>query len=106
MPTAVITDFAKFPEPLVLGAMKLYAIGQRAKWKAYVNLYFLSKHYTLKEITSKTCDLFPNEFDEKLGRIQLTYFEDVNYSEQVDFMPGFAVSDEEVKKELARIELE
>ena len=40
------------PDLLTLSAMKAYALGKRAKWKDYVDLYFILKnHHTIAEIS-------------------------------------------------------
>ncbi len=96
----------KMPDLLTLAAMKAHALAGRAKWKDYIDLYFILKDfYNWSEITNKAKELFKGEFNEKLFRIQLAYFEDINYAEQVEFMPGFEVSDEIVKKELIEFSL-
>ena len=100
-------NIVKIPDLLTLAAMKAHALAGRAKWKDYVDLYFILKDfYNWLEITSKAKELFQGEFNEKLFRIQLTYFEDINYTEQVEFMPGFEVSDEVIKKALVEFSLE
>jgi hypothetical protein len=87
--------------------MKAFALGQRAKWKDYVDLYFIMKGFhKLKEIVKKGEEIFGSEFNEKLLRVQLGYFNDVRYDEAVDFMPGFTVSDKEIKKKLIEFSLE
>jgi len=85
--------------------MKAFALGQRAKWKDYVDLYFISKKYSLQQIVKKAEKLFGAEFNEKLFRVQLSYFNDVDYSEEVEYMDGFQISDIEVKKSLEKISL-
>lgn len=91
----------KLPDLLTLAAMKAFALGQRAKWKDYVDLYFIMKsRYSLSEISQKGRDLFGGEFNEKLFRTQLGYFDDINYSEAIEYLPGVAVSDETIKKSL------
>ena len=40
---------------------------------------------------------FGDLFSEKLFRGQLNYFKGISLDEQVEFMPGFEVSEEEVK---------
>ena len=45
-------------------------------------------------------------FNEKLFKTQLAYFDDINYSEKVEFMPGFEVSDKIIKKALIDFSLE
>jgi len=99
-------SYIKIPSLIVLGAMKAYALGQRAKWKDYVDLYFIIKQYhSIQEISEKATEIFDTKFNEKLLRSQLSYFEDVNYTEQVEFMPGFEVDDETVKKGLIEFSL-
>ena len=94
-------DIIKLPDLLSLGAMKAYALGRRAKWKDYVDLYFIAKEYNgLAEVISMANKIFKQEFNEKLFRAQLSYFEDINYAEKVVYKKGFEVSDEVIKKEL------
>ena len=91
----------KMPDLLTLAAMKAYALGRRAKWKDYVDLYFImEKYHGASAIVEKAHALFGKEFNEKLFREQLTFFQDINYAEQVEYLPGFAVSDKEVEKGL------
>lgn len=95
------------PSPLDLAAMKAYALGRRAKWKDYVDLYFVIKHHHgIKEIVKKAKSIFASEFNEKLFRSQLAYFYDIDRSEEVIFMNGFHVSDKEIEKQLQRYSLE
>ena len=72
---------------LSLAAMKAYALGGRAKWKDYVDLYFIMKdHYSIKEIIKKADELFGSSFNGRFFRQQLGYFDDINYSEKVEFL--------------------
>ncbi|MCL2650506.1 MAG: nucleotidyl transferase AbiEii/AbiGii toxin family protein [Candidatus Azobacteroides sp.] len=88
----------KMPDLISLGAMKAFALGRRSKWKDYVDLYFLLKNnYNLKEITNKSVAIYGQEFSEKLFRAQLAYHKDIDYSEEVEFLPGFAVDEKEIK---------
>ena len=94
------------PDLLALAAMKAFALGYCSKWKDYVDLYFIMRdHYSISEIVSRTKELFP-EFNERLFRQQLPFFDDVSYKEPVVFKPGFEVSDEEVKRVLTEASLE
>lgn len=93
------------PDLLTLAAMKAAALGRRGKWKDYVDLYFITRKYNFASIAKKAKELFGNEFNEKLFREQLSYFEDINYAEKIEFMPGFEVKDEEVKKYLTEASL-
>lgn len=96
--------YIKIPDPLTIGAMKAFALGQRAKWKDYVDLYFLLKQFSLKEISARALELFGSGlYDEALFRGQLSYYVGIDYRELPEYMPGFEVSDEEIKKTLADI---
>lgn len=87
------------PDLLTLAAMKAFALGQRAKWKDYADLFFIIRdHYSMKTIAQHARNLFGDHFNERLFREQLSYFEDVNYKEHITYKPGFEVSDDEVKK--------
>lgn len=96
----------KMPDLLTLAAMKAFTLGQRAKWKDYVDLYFIMRDfYTFKEISKKGIKIFGPEFNEKLFRVQLSYFKDVNYGETIEFLPGFEKTDEIIKKSLTEFSL-
>lgn len=96
----------KLPDLLTLAAMKAYALGRRAKWKDYVDLYFIaSKFNGIEKINKRAKQIFGNEFNEKIFREQLSYFADINYSEQIDFMPGFAVGEKKTKQALVEFSL-
>ncbi len=97
----------KMPNLVTLAAMKAYALGRRAKWKDYVDLRFIMKSYhSLQEIVQQAESIFGTEFNSKLFRIQLAYFDDVKYDEKVVFMPGVEVSEKKIKKELVEFSLE
>ncbi len=92
------------PDVLTIACMKAFAIGQRAKWKDYVDMYFILKDYSFNEISERTTELFGEGlFDEALLRGQLSYFEDVDYREKVEYMPGFEVEDRVIKKKLSEV---
>jgi len=94
-------NIINMPDLLILAAMKAHALGGRAKWKDCVDLFFIIKNFhKVAEITKKAKYLFQGEFNEKLFRIQLSYFDDINYTEQVEFLPGFEVSEKKIKKAL------
>jgi hypothetical protein len=93
------------PDLLTLGAMKAFALGRRAKWKDYVDLYFIFQKYSFQELVNKTSNIFQNEFNEKLFRTQLGYFKDIDYSEEIEYMSGFEKKDEEIKLFLEKISL-
>ena len=96
----------KMPSLLTLAAMKIFALGRRAKWKDYVDLYFIIRDFhSLSEIIKQAESIFGNEFNEKICREQLAYFEDISYSEEVKYLKGFEVSDRIIKKELINFSL-
>jgi len=89
------------PSLLTLAAMKAYALGRRAKWKDYVDLYFIMKDFhSLQEIIKQAKKIFGDEFNEKIFRTQLSYFEDINYSEKIIYKEGFEINDDVIKKRL------
>ena len=91
----------KLPDLLTLSAMKAYALGRRAKWKDYVDLYFIIKsRHSIGDIVKKAKQIFGAEFNEKIFRSGLAYFDDINYSEKIIFMKGFRVSNSIIKKGL------
>jgi len=86
------------PTLLSLAAMKAFALGRRAKWKDYVDLCFLIRdHFSVQAISREAQRLFGDSFSDRLFRGQLAYHADIDYSEEVDYMPGFAVDAETVK---------
>jgi len=87
----------RIPALLDLAAMKTYALGGRAKWKDYVDLYFVLKDYhNLREISSRAAEIFRNSFNAKLFREQLCYFDDIDYSEKVKYVYE-EIDDEKIK---------
>ena len=91
--------YFRIPDLLSLAAMKAFALGGRGKWKDYVDLYFIVKnHFSIKEICNKAKELFTDVFNPVLFCKQLCYFDDISFEEQVEFMPGFEVSENEVKE--------
>lgn len=98
-------DVILLPDLETLGAMKAYALGRRPKWKDYVDLYFILKDIQIDKIVKKAQKVFGTEFNEKLFRVQIGYFDDLNYSEEVEFMPGFEVEEEKIKKTLTEVSL-
>jgi hypothetical protein len=96
----------KVADLLTLAALKAYALGRRTKWKDYVDLYFIFKDYfNFNQVVEKAESIFGKEFNEKVFRTQLGYFEDIDYSEKIEYMPGFEVEEEIIKKELSKISI-
>ena len=98
-------NYIKLPDILTLGAMKAFALGRRAKWKDYVDLYFIFQKYSFKDLVDKTNSIFKSEFNEKLFRTQLGYFEDIDHSEEIKYIQGFEKKDEDIKQFLEKISL-
>ena len=91
----------RLPELLDLAAMKAYALGRRSKWKDYVDLYFLLKeHFSFDIISQRAMKIYGDLFSDKLFRSQLSYFEDVDYTEEVDYIISSPPTDDEIKQYL------
>ena len=96
----------RMPTLLTLAAMKAFALGQRSKWKDYVDLYFILRDFhSLEEVARQAETLFGSEFNAKLFRQQLSFFDDVSYKEEITFKPGFEVPGAEIKKALTEYSL-
>ncbi len=102
-----LDSVVKMPDLLTLAAMKAFVLGRRAKWKDYVDLYFILRDfYSINEIVKKGNDIFGSEFNDKIFKVQLSYFQDINYEETVRYLPGFETSDAKIKRELEKFSLE
>jgi hypothetical protein len=89
----------KLPTLLDLAAMKAFALGRRSKWKDYVDLYFILKnHFTFNEISTRAEELFDQQFSGKLFRGQLSYFDDINYEEEVEYLIPHPPTENEIKE--------
>lgn len=96
----------EMPDIVDLGAMKAYALGRRNQWKDYVDLYFLLKfRHPLQSIIESASKMFSSNFNEKLFREQLCYFEDIDFSETIDYF-DFAPDDEEIKEFLEAVAIQ
>lgn len=96
----------RLPSLISLAAMKAYALGRRSKWKDYVDLYFLlTKYFALAEIADKATELFGELFSEKLFRAQLSYFDDIDYTEPVEYLIPNPPTAEEIKRGLTDLSL-
>ena len=103
---ATFFESFRIPSLLDLAAMKAYALGRRSKWKDYVDLFFLlTDHFPIAEISARAKDLFGDLFSEKLFRSQLSFFDDVDYSEEVEYLVSNPPSDEMIKEELTKISI-
>lgn len=101
-----VDDFISMPSLLDLAAMKAYALGHRARWKDYIDLYFVMKEYHgIDKIVKTAKHIFGKEFNEKLFRSQLAYFKDIDYSEKIIYMPGYEISDRKIQRALLEFSL-
>jgi hypothetical protein len=93
-----VQRYIKTPTLLTLSSMKAFALGRRAKWKDYVDLYFILRDfYTIREIKQEAERNFGELFSEKLFREQLAFHKDIDYSEPVEFLTA-APSEAEIKQ--------
>lgn len=93
-----VKNVISFPDLITLAAMKAFALGRRAKWKDYVDLYFILKdHFTIEEISHKAKTIFGTIYNEKLFREQLAFHKDIDFSEPVEYLIP-VVSEKEIKK--------
>jgi hypothetical protein len=94
----IFEDFLRLPSLIDLAAMKAYALGRRSKWKDYVDFYFLLKdHFTINQISDRAVEIYDQMFSQKLFRAQVSFFQDIDYSEPVEFLSQ-APSGEEIKQ--------
>ena len=78
--------------------MKAYAIGRRAKWKDYVDLYMIiNQGLSVAFIAQNARTIFGDAFSEKLFRQQLAWHQEMDYSEPVDWL--LPMPDEETIKQ-------
>ncbi|MDR1089154.1 MAG: nucleotidyl transferase AbiEii/AbiGii toxin family protein [Coriobacteriales bacterium] len=95
------------PTLLSLAAMKAFTLGRRAKWKDYVDLYFLLRdRFSLETICAEADRLFGSSFSPRLFRGQLAYHKDIDYGESIDYMQGYVVAPETVRAFLIEKSLE
>lgn len=94
----------RLPSLLDLAAMKAFAIGRRSKWKDYVDLYFLiTEHFSISQISRRAEEIFGGLFLEKQFRAQLVYFEDVDYTEEVEYLISDAPTNEQIQTKLIEL---
>ena len=103
-PTEKFETYFRLPSLLQLAAMKAYALGRRSKWKDYVDLYFLlQNHFSIEDISVTATQLFGELYSEKLFRSQLCYFDDIDYTEAIDWLIPNPPNDEEIKMALTEL---
>ena len=102
-----IKGVIKMPDLLTLAAMKAFALGRRAKWKDYVDLYFILKDfYSFNEISDLATLLFGEQFSEKLFKMQLAYFKGINYDEEVTYLIPNPPTEQEIQDFLIDVSTE
>lgn len=108
IPTAcTLENHLKMPDLMTLAAMKAFALGRRAKWKDYVDLYFIIKdHFSVKEISQNAIELFKEEFIPKQFIAQLGYFKGINYDEEVTYLIPNPPSEQEIQDFLINVSIE
>lgn len=98
-PSLNFEQIITLPSLVNLASMKAYALGRRAKWKDYVDLFFVLKDVcSLSDLIENTLQLFGELFNQKLFREQMSYFEDIDYSEKIDYLPGHSVDDNSIRE--------
>ena len=82
-----VDNFITIPTLLSLAAMKAFALGRRAKWKDYVDLFFLLKyHFTIQDVCRESEIIFGSQFSGKLFRQQLAFHKDIDHSESIEYL--------------------
>lgn len=98
--TLSFENLIQMPDLKDLAAMKAYALGRRARWKDYVDLYYiLSQHFSISEISFRAQEIFGELYLEKQFRAQLAFFEEIDFTEEVEFL-GDHPTDEQIKTRL------
>ncbi len=59
-------------------------------------------HHDLKELSTRAAEIFGAYFNEKLFREQLCFFDDIDYSEKVDYI-GEEINEKEIRSFLVDI---
>lgn len=106
-PTNKFENYFRMPSLIQLAAMKAYALGRRSKWKDYVDLYFLLReHFSISDISAEATKIFGELYSEKLFRSQLCFFEDIDYSETVDWLIPNPPTEAQIKQILVQFATE
>ena len=100
-----LENIITMPSLLSLAAMKAFALGRRAKWKDYVDLYFILRNFfSIEEIMCEAKRLFgENLVSEKLFREQLAFHKDIDYREEVEYLIPNPPNDDEIRNVLIEI---
>ena len=111
IPVNKVFEGIRMPNLLTLAAMKAFALGGRAKWKDYVDLYFiLNQGVSLDEIIIQADSLFNSSnstlFNYRNFMEQLMYYNDVSYEEEVTYVGLIQPTNEEIKKYLTDVSID
>jgi hypothetical protein len=102
-PSISFNEYIKMPSLLDLAAMKTDALGGRARWKDYIDLYYLLRDFVrIKDVEQRARTLFKKKFDRKIFRLRLTCFYDIDINQGIEFMKNFKVTQKEVENFLTQ----
>ena len=105
--SAKFEQYFRLPPLIQLAAMKAYALGRRSKWKDYVDLFFILRdYYSINKICSVANKIYGELFSEKLFRSQLCYFDDIDYTEEVEYIIPNPPTNDEIKCKLTELALQ
>ena len=65
--------------------------------------FLLKEKFSFDEISQRAIEIYGDLFSDKLFRSQLSFFEDVDYSEEVDYIIPDPPSDDEIKRFLVEV---
>ena len=82
---------------------KLTAAGFHSTITRRVEDFLLKEHFSIEEISECANNLFGDLYSEKMFRAQLCYFEDVDYTEEVDYLLTIPPSNDEIKDSLVEL---
>jgi uncharacterized membrane protein YheB (UPF0754 family) len=57
----------------------------------------LKKHYSIEQISKRANEIYDQLFSEKLFRAQLSYFDDIDHTESIEYLVP-SISNDEIKK--------
>jgi len=88
-PKNIIQTISDFGVPCI--------VTRRVTEQLNATIIILKTHFSIQQISDRTTELFGQLFSEKLFRAQLSYFDDIDYTEPVEFI-ATAVPDDEIKE--------
>lgn len=99
----IIREGVILASPKDIAAMKINAVEGRGTKKDFIDIYFLLRHYTLKEIINFYNDKYPDHSEFRALR-SLTYFEDADQQAPPKMFEdvGWETIKEQIKGEVER----